>query len=75
VQAANADWAAGQMLGELPLNAVICYPQAGELLTAIPIRIEGYAIAGTGDYIERVELTVDEGATWIQATLFESSSP
>ena len=75
VQGEHADWATGQMLGELPLNAVICHPQEGERLAAGPIRIEGYAIAGTGGHIERVELSVDEGATWTRATLLEPSSP
>ncbi len=75
VQAEQADWATAQMLGELPLNAVICHPQEGERLAAGPTRIEGYAITGAGDHIERVELSVDEGATWTPATLLEQSSP
>jgi sulfite oxidase len=75
VQAEHADWATGQMLGELPLNAVICHPQEGERLAAGPIRIEGYAITGARGHIERVELSVDEGATWTPATLLEQSSP
>lgn len=75
VQVEHADWATGQMLGELPLNAVICHPQEGETLAAGPIFIEGYAITGAGGHIERVELSVDEGATWTQATLLEASSP
>ena len=49
--------------------------QEGETLAAGPILIEGYAITGEGGYIERVELSVDEGATWTQATLLEQSSP
>jgi sulfite oxidase len=40
-----------------------------------PVRIEGYAITGAGGHIERVELSVDEGATWTNATLVEKSSP
>jgi sulfite oxidase len=70
-----ADWASGQMLGELPLNAVICQPQEGARLTAGPVRIEDYAITGAGGHIERVELSVDEGATWIPATLLGQFSP
>ena len=74
-QAEHADWARGQMLGELPLNTVICHPQEGEILVAEPILIEGYAITGAGGHIEKVELSADEGATWTQATLLEKSSP
>jgi sulfite oxidase len=75
VQLEYADWTTGQMLGELPLNAVICHPQEGETLAAGPIRIEGYAIAGAGGHIERVELSVDEGATWTEATFVEQPFP
>lgn len=75
VQAEQTDWATGQMLGAVPLNAVICHLQEGERLAAGPVRIEGYAIAGAGSHIERVELSVDEGATWTPATLLEPSSP
>jgi sulfite oxidase len=75
VQAEQADWANGQMLGELPLNAAICHPQEGERLAAGPVRLEGYAVTGAGGHIERVELSVDEGATWTPATLLEPSTP
>jgi sulfite oxidase len=75
VQAEQVDWATGQMLGELPLNAVICHPQEGERLAAGPIRVEGYAITGTEGHIERVELSVDEGATWTSVTLLKPSPP
>src|SRR6266516_2712269 len=75
VHVEHADWATGQMLGELPLNSVICHPQEGETLAAGPILIEGYAITGAGGHIEQVELSVDEGATWTQATFVEQSSP
>jgi sulfite oxidase len=74
VQAEHADWATGQMLGELPLNAVICHPQEGERLAAGPVRFEGYAMPGVESSIERVELSVDEGATWTPAALLEPSS-
>jgi sulfite oxidase len=74
-QVEHADWSTGHMLGELPLNSVICYPQEGETLAAGPVLIEGYAIVGAGGSIERVELSVDEGATWTSVILVEQSSP
>jgi sulfite oxidase len=75
VKVEQVDWSNGHMLGELPLNSVICYPQEGETLAAGPVLIKGYAIAGVGGHIERVELSVDEESTWISATLEEQSSP
>lgn len=75
VQARSADWTKGQMLGPLPLNSVIFRPTEGEVLQAGSISVQGYAIATEGEHIERVELSVDEGATWIAARLQESPQP
>jgi sulfite oxidase len=75
VQAESADWSQGQMLGVLPLNAVIFRPCEGELLKAGPIRIQGYATAPEGNQLERVEVSSDGGATWTQATLLEQPQP
>jgi sulfite oxidase len=71
VRAESADGTQGQMLGALSLNAVIFRPSEGELLKAGPICIQGYAVAGEGQQIERVELSSDGGATWTHATLLE----
>jgi sulfite oxidase len=75
MQAENADWTQGQMLGPLPLNSVIFRPCAGELLKAGPVGIQGYASASEGHHIERVELSSDGGATWTHATLREQPQP
>jgi sulfite oxidase len=75
VQAGNADWSLGQMLGALPLNAVIFYPNEGETLQAGPISIRGYATASEGQQLERVEVSSDGGATWTQARWLEQPRP
>lgn len=75
LQAENADWTQGQMLGPLPLNSVIFRPTEGELLKAGPVSIQGYASASEGHRIERVELSSDGGATWTWATLREHPQP
>ena len=75
IQARSADWTQGQMLGALPLNSVIFRPTEGELLQAGPISIQGYAVAGEGQRIERVEVSSDGGATWTNATLLEQPQP
>ena len=75
VQADTADEAQGQMLGALPLNSVIFRPGEGEMLKAGPISIQGYAVAGEGQQIKRVELSSDGGATWTTATWREQPQP
>jgi sulfite oxidase len=71
VQAESADETQGQMLGALPLNSVKFRPGEGELLQAGPVCIQGYAVAGEGRQIERVEVSSDGGATWTTAALLE----
>jgi sulfite oxidase len=52
----------GEPLGELPLNSVACAPADGRT-------VRGYAVAGGGRSVERVEVSCDEGATWHDAAL------
>ncbi|GAC1470771.1 MAG: hypothetical protein PVSMB5_18730 [Ktedonobacteraceae bacterium] len=75
IQAESADWTQGQMLGPLPLNSVIFRPYEGEWLQAGPICIQGYAVAGEGQQIERVELSSNGGAAWTQARWLEPPRP
>lgn len=75
VQPESADWTQGQMLGTLPVNSVIFRPCEGEKLKAGPIWIQGYAVAGEGQQIARVELSNDEGASWTPATFLEQPQP
>jgi DMSO/TMAO reductase YedYZ molybdopterin-dependent catalytic subunit len=69
VQPETANWEHGTMLGDLPLNSLICQPCEWENLASGPVTISGYAIRGEGHQIERVELSIDGGATWTEAPL------
>ncbi len=60
----TADPSGGLMLGELQVDAVICEPGDGAELTAGAVAVRGYAIAGGGRNVERVDLSPDEGGTW-----------
>lgn len=58
---------------ELPLNSVIVQPGHGEKLplskgTGSTYRIRGYAYAGGGNAVEKVEISLDEGKTWLYCT-------
>lgn len=68
VTAETADWDAAEMLGEVPVNAVILTPGDGEHVQTGPVTVRGYAVAGRRK-IERVELSADGGSTWIRADL------
>ena len=75
VTAENADHSEGEMLGEIPLNAVIWAPKDGETLPRGPVTVRGYAIAGGDRRVARVEVSADGGATWTEATLTEGDGP
>lgn len=67
----NVDWHAGLMLGELPVNSVICIPEDEARISSGEVLITGYAISGGGRSIERVEISTDDGQNWIRAELGE----
>lgn len=67
--AEEAESTSSMMLGELPVNAVICTPEDGEILQTGPVSVRGYAITGGDHCIERVDVSANGGETWIQAEL------
>jgi sulfite oxidase len=71
VTAETVDWSRGKTLNEIELNSVICTPHDGEVRAAGSVLVEGYAVTGAEVPVQRVEISVDHGATWIPATLKE----
>jgi len=58
-------------LGEMPLNAAVLAPADGASVAAGPVEVCGYAFAGGGRGVARVELSTDGGASWRRAALLE----
>lgn len=65
----------GRMLGELFTSAAICAPLAGETLPAGPTVVRGYAVGWGGAPVARVEVSADDGRTWVEATLLGEAQP
>src|SRR6202044_2235383 len=61
----------GIELGEMTLNADFLSPEDGGQVPSGPVEISGYAFAGGRREVTRVDVSTDEGATWIQAQLLE----
>jgi sulfite oxidase len=59
----------GISLSSLPLNCDILVPGDDEVIPAGPLRISGWALAGDGRGVGRVDVSLDEGRTWRQADL------
>jgi sulfite oxidase len=67
-------WEEGMMLGEMPVTSVICTPRAGAIVRC-PLTVAGYALTSGGRRIVRVEVSADQGRTWIGADLHSFDSP
>ena len=69
-------WKSSPALQELNVQAAICSPEdrAG-IPRGAPFTVQGYAIAGGGRRIVRVEISLDGGDTWTEANLFSSEQP
>jgi sulfite oxidase len=73
----NPDTAApgeGISLSSLPLNCDILCPDDGTVIPVGPLTIRGWAMAGDGRGIGRVDVSLDGGNTWRQADLEPTSS-
>jgi sulfite oxidase len=68
---ANADNVEGEgiSLSSLPLNCDILMPTDDDHVAAGALTIRGWALAGDGHSIERVDVSVDDGHNWRQADL------
>lgn len=60
----------GITLGELPVNAAVCSPRDGETVGR-KLRARGYAVTGGTRRIERVELSLDHGNSFLPARLLD----
>jgi sulfite oxidase len=64
-------WETGVMLHDLPLNSVIWEPLPPAVVPAGELTVRGWAMAAGGDTVARVELSSDNGRSWITADLTE----
>lgn len=69
----TVDYSEGLMLGEMQVNAVICEPPDGSSSEAGPVSVRGYAVAGGGRRVERVDVSSDGGRSWVQVDLLEGA--
>jgi sulfite oxidase len=64
----------GISLSSLPLNCDILVPGDDEEVPAGPLTVRGWALAGDGRSIGRVDVSLDGGRTWRQANLQPATS-
>ena len=62
----------GMELGRIAVNSDVLSPVDGAEVPAGPLEVRGYAFAGGRRSVERVDVSLDNGQTWRQATLGEN---
>ncbi len=66
---------AGIPLGLVALNSDVVSPADGDTVPAGPVEVHGYAFAGGERYVARVDVSLDDGATWSAAQLLDDLGP
>lgn len=68
-------WATRRPIMDFPVQCAICVPVDGAAVRpGQALAVAGYALAGGGRGIERVDVSVDGGRTWAEATRLPQSS-
>jgi len=67
----TVNWCSAPAIQDTPITSAICSPEQGENVKIVDgkIRVHGYAWSGGGRGVVRVDVTLDEGATWTTAYL------
>ena len=65
----------GVSLGAVALSSDVLAPADGAIVPAGPVPVSGYAYAGGGRSVARVDVSGDGGSTWVQARITESDGP
>jgi sulfite oxidase len=66
---------AGMPLGLVALNADVLSPADGATVAAGPVEVRGYAFAGGERHVARVDVSIDDAASWSQAELLDDLGP
>ncbi|GBG61513.1 hypothetical protein CBR_g21855 [Chara braunii] len=72
----NIDWGTRQPIMEYPVQCAVCTPAEGQCIrTGSQVTIKGYAMAGGGRSIERIDVSIDDGNSWTEARRLPPSVP
>jgi len=61
----------GFSLGETPVNSAICHPSHGAVISGPRVLARGYALTGGTREVERVETSLDHGASFTTARILD----
>ncbi|WJX81191.1 sulfite oxidase [Trifolium repens] len=69
----NINWSSRRPQMDFPVQCVICSLEDIATITPGKVKVSGYAASGGGRGIERVDVSIDGGKTWIDASRCQKS--
>ncbi|KAI3847289.1 hypothetical protein MKW98_022422 [Papaver atlanticum] len=67
----NINWSSRRPQMDFPVQCVICSLEDVDVVKEQKITISGYAVSGGGRGIERVDISIDGGKTWVEASRYQ----
>lgn len=69
----NINWSTRRPQMDFPVQCVICSLEDTNVLKDGKVTVKGYAVSGGGRGIERVDVSIDGGKTWVEASRFQKT--
>lgn len=70
----NINWSTRTAQMDFPVQCAICSLEDENIVQQGKITVSGYAVSGGGRGIERVDISVDGGKTWVEAHRYQKSN-
>ncbi|CBI21356.3 hypothetical protein AAG906_023415 [Vitis piasezkii] len=67
----NIEWSTRRPIMDFPIQCAICSLEDINVIKHGKITVSGYAAAGGGRGVERVDISVDGGKTWVEASRYQ----
>uniref|UniRef100_A0A7C8YT32 Sulfite oxidase n=1 Tax=Opuntia streptacantha TaxID=393608 RepID=A0A7C8YT32_OPUST len=69
----NINWSTRRPQMDFPVQCAICSLDDTNVLKDGKVMVKGYAVAGGGRGIERVDISVDGGKAWVEASRYQKT--
>ncbi|XP_021713782.1 LOW QUALITY PROTEIN: sulfite oxidase-like [Chenopodium quinoa] len=67
----NINWSTRRPQMDFPVQSAICSLEDSNVLKDGKVTVKGYALSGGGRGIERVDISIDGGKTWVEASRYQ----
>lgn len=69
----NINWNSRRPLMDFPVQCVICSLEDVNVMKPGKAKVSGYAVSGGGRGIERVDISIDGGKNWVEASRYQKT--